>query len=157
MVDDEIEQIIAEDLSPMRDLLKNDLPVIDEEQETREIEQTQNADDYDLTKGEILTNLTLEIGSKKISRFSCVYHKINIVLRKTIKQSPRLVKVLASLSKFASDIRKSVNKSRIFQKKKNRLRIENATRWSSSCLMLHCYYKAYLKGCFEGISFKIYL
>ena len=36
---------------------------------------------YDFQKGELITNLNLEIGSNKIPRFSCSAHKVNLAIR----------------------------------------------------------------------------
>ena len=77
-------------------------------------------------------------------------HKLNIALRKSIKISQTLTNLLTSLSNCASEIRMSNAKSKIFQKKKSRIRNENLTRWSSSYLMLNSFYRAYQKKCFSG-------
>ena len=42
---------------------------------------------YDFRKGELITDLNLEIGSNKIPRFSCSAQKVNLAIRKAIQLS----------------------------------------------------------------------
>ena len=55
--------------------------------------------------------------------------------------------MLKKLSSCASECQ--LQKVKCF-KKKNRIRNENLTRWSSSFLILNSFSKAYLKKCFEN-------
>ena len=52
-----------------------------------------------------------EIGSITIPRYTCTDHKINLAIRKAIKSSVNLTNFLTTLSKFASQIKKSINLS----------------------------------------------
>jgi hypothetical protein len=50
-----------------------------------ELEDENEANDYNLNDGnELIEDLTLLIGSNKYPRFSCVNHKANLAIRKTI-------------------------------------------------------------------------
>ena len=64
----------------------------------------------------------------------------------------RLNKIMTLLCSFAKKTHQTIKITRIFQEKKNRLRNENLTLWSSSFLMLLCFYKAYEKKCFETVE-----
>ena len=116
---------------------------------TDQTEEEAEDDDPYIESIQILDCLEIQLGTNRLPRFSCACHKTNIAVRKAIKQSPTLARSLAALSKFASDVRKSIQSSHIFRLNKNRLRCESNTRWSSSFLMLLCFYKAYEKNCFE--------
>ena len=87
-------------------------------------------------------------------RFSCANHKINIVIRKTIKLDAQLLKIVKKLTKFSSHTHQSVVDSQAFKIKKNRLRSENITRWSSTFLLLLSFYKAYEKNIFNEVEFE---
>lgn len=104
---------------------------------------------YDFTKGELINDLFLEIGSDKINRFSCSAHKVNLVIRKSIQSSKYVSNFLSSLSKFASTIKKSLENSDKHNKQKSKIHRQNFTRWGSSFKMLFTFYKSYTKGIFN--------
>ena len=149
--DNEIQEIL-EDIKPLENLnIIND----------NEIEEIQNLDEhydeddnneYDLTSGhELIDQLHIVVGSNRYPRFSCANHKINIVIRKTIKLDAQLLKIVKKLTKFSSHTHQSVVDSQAFKIKKNRLRSENITRWSSTFLLLLSFYKAYEKNIFNEV------
>lgn len=55
---------------------------------------------------------------------------------------------LKLLNRSNAHIRKTIQLNKTFAKKKSRLRIENATRWSSAFLMLESVKRAYVKNAF---------
>ena len=106
--DNEIQEIL-EDIKPLENLnIIND----------NEIEEIQNLDEhydeddnneYDLTSGhELIDQLHIVVGSNRYPRFSCANHKINIVIRKTIKLDAQLLKIVKKLTKFSSHTHQSV-------------------------------------------------
>jgi hypothetical protein len=99
---------------------------------------------------DLIIGLDEDDNGVKIPRFNCACHKCNVAIRKAIKKCPMLVRDLANVTSFASSINKSNLKAEIFNILKCRLRCENITRWSSSFLMLHAYYRAYKRGSFNG-------
>ena len=106
--------------------------------------------EYDLTENDsLIEDFNIELGTSKLPRFSCPNHKLNIVSRTAIKECLEFSSLLRKLSKLASKINRSVNRNVQFIEKKARLRCENATRWSSTFLMLLCFIKAYRKGLFD--------
>jgi hypothetical protein len=107
-----------------------------------------------LERGTPINELEIEIGSTKIPRYSCSAHKCNIAVRKSIQQEDAVSNTLVSLSKHASDSRKSNKLSEIHYKTKSRLRTDNKTRWSSSFIMLNSFLKAYDRNAFQGILKK---
>ena len=117
-VDDEIAETINKDLIPLQDRLdKKNLNLSEAEEEDNNENDNEN-DEYNLIDGhKIIETLEFEIGSSKVPRFSCVLHKLNIALRKSIKKTKTLTNVLKKLSGCASEIRMSVAKSKVFQKK----------------------------------------
>jgi hypothetical protein len=143
--DNEIQEIV-EDIQPLEHLAAED----DVQIEVTELEDENEANDYNLNDGnELIEDLTLLIGSNKYPRFSCVNHKANLAIRKTIKQDKSLQRVIKKLNKYSSSTHMSVIKSREFIIKKNRLRSENLTRWSSTFLLILSFYKAHVKGIFN--------
>ena len=99
-------------------------------------------EEYDLSKGQNLTNQYFEIEVNKIPRFSCACHKANLAVRHAI--SMHLISDdLKLLNKANAHIRRSINLNKNFVHNKARLRIENTTRWSSAYLMLESVKRAY--------------
>ena len=96
-----------------------------------------------------LRDLTIKLGTIELPRFSCAAHKMNIAVRKAILSHKPLSKMLRKLSKFAASVKHSINLSKIHLSNKCCLRCENATRWSSSFLMLWSYIKAYNSSAFD--------
>ena len=73
-------------------------------------------------------------------------------MRKAITSHKALSKMLAKLSKFSAKIKHSIDLSKVHLANQCCLRCENATRWSSSFLMLWSYIKAYNTGAFDGAT-----
>jgi hypothetical protein len=101
-------------------------------------------------RGEPIYELSIQLGTDNISRYSCACHKNNIAVRMAINNCTPFVKILSKLSRFASNYKKSINLVKISIKNKARLRIENKTRWSSTFLMLESFHKAYLRNVFSN-------
>jgi len=99
-------------------------------------------EEYDLSKGQTLTNQFFEIEINKIPRFSCACHKANLAVRHAISMH-QISEDLQLLNSANVHIRKSINLNKVFVHKKARLRIENRTRWSSAYLMLESVKRAY--------------
>ena len=107
--------------------------------------------EYDFkNNSELITFLELEIGSNRISRFSCACHKGNLAIRKAIKASPYFSELLMSLSKQATNIKKSIVLSGRHRNNKSKIHRQNYTRWSSSFMMLISYLKSYKRGIFHN-------
>ncbi|CAF1066112.1 unnamed protein product [Brachionus calyciflorus] len=141
-IDREIDQIINERPAFVR---ASNEPDSDDEDEDNENEELLNENISDP-----VNFLELEIGSHRISRYSCAAHKINLVVRYSIKKVSGYLHLLSSLSNYASNIRRSTVLSYEFIAKKAKLRCENGTRWSSSYLMLLSFYSAYEKNAFPS-------
>jgi hypothetical protein len=107
-------------------------------------------DEYDAELGDPLYDLTIRLGTDELPRFSCACHKANIAVRMAIKKSTTVCSLLAVLSNFAGSTRRSINDSQAHIVEKSRLRVENATRWSSSYLMLESFKKCFDKNIFDG-------
>ncbi|RNA38909.1 hypothetical protein BpHYR1_038624 [Brachionus plicatilis] len=105
-------------------------------------------EEYDLTKGEPLSEKDVELGVNKVPRFSCACHKANLAVRHAISLH-KIGDDLKKLNLVNSHIRKSIQLNKTFNKSKARLRLENATRWSSAFLMLESVKRAYDKELFN--------
>ncbi len=146
-VDEELEAVL-------KDLPHKSLKDAENHPGDVEVDYQENNQSYDYSDEYICNNapidhLDIRLGTDSIPRFCCACHKLNLAVRKAIKDTTTLSRSLAILNKFSANIRKSYNDHRIFLEKKNRLRCEGCTRWSAAYLMLQCFYRAYLKGCFD--------
>ena len=56
-------------------------------------------DDYDLSRGERVRNLIINLGTNDLPRFSCANHKLNIGIKKAIKNHSHIKRVLRKLNK----------------------------------------------------------
>lgn len=99
-----------------------------------------------------IKDLSINLGTDEIPRYSCACHKNNIAVRIAIKKHNHISRVLVKLSKYAAKHKNSINLVKLSIKKKARLRIENKTRWSSSYLMLESFHRAYLRNAFPSES-----
>ena len=111
--------------------------------------QLDDEDMYENPNHGSLKDLKINLGTNELPRFSCAAHKMNIAVRRAITAHKPLSKILKKLSKFSAKIKHSINLSKVYLENKCCLRCENATRWSSSFLMLLSYVKAYHAGAFE--------
>ena len=57
--------------------------------------------------------------------------------------------LMRKLNKCASNIRRTIEKSKLFRLKKSRLRLENLTRWGTAFIQLVSFLRAILNGCFD--------
>lgn len=93
-----------------------------------------------------LSDIKLEIRSKIIPRYSCANHKLNLAIRKSIKENPQVEQLFKDLSKYASKSKKKLEISRLMRRKKSKLRTNNKIRWGSGFLMLSTFIKAIQNG-----------
>ena len=93
--------------------------------------------------------LNLVIGSNRVLRLSCANHKLNLAIRRGISLSEEIKSILVALNDANATIRRSIKLNSMFRDKKCRLRCENATRWSSSYLLLESTKRAYDKNMFS--------
>jgi len=61
--------------------------------------------------------------------------------------------LLQALCCSNAQVRRSINLSNTLSLKKGKLRLANATRWSSAYLMLESVKRAYDRGCYEESNF----
>ena len=101
------------------------------------------------TPREILTTLNIKFGTSDIPRFCCTCHKLNIAVRHAMVDH-ELGNIIRDLSKANKGVRNSIALNRHFDRLKCRLRCENATRWSSSYLLLESVKRAYIRVAFEN-------
>ena len=106
-------------------------------------------DEYDTSLGSPIHKLDLVMGSSQIPRFSCAAHKINLVVRKSIKSIPSVDEFFICLSNHAKTIKQKSEFSDLHRCRKSKIHRANNTRWSSYYLMLLTYYKSYKKGVFN--------
>jgi len=109
---------------------------------------------YDLTKGEPIKDLIIELGTNRLPRFQCCCHKLNVAVRTAIERSSEISDILRKLCRSNAHIRRSITTSNIFRLKKGKLRLANATRWSSCYLMLESVKRAFDKGCFLACNIE---
>ena len=107
------------------------------------LELIDDKEEYFSSSRNPLKNLSIVLGSNHLPRFSCAAHKLNVAVRTATKSHQSFSRMLRNLSQFASSIRRSIALSKIHLTKKCQVRCENATRWSSSFLMLSSFIRAY--------------
>lgn len=110
--------------------------------------QLETIEEYNPNKGEPLVNKEIDLGLSKIPRFSCACHKANLAVRHAISMH-QIGEDLKKLNTVNAHIRKSIELNKMFSQSKARLRIENATRWSSAYMMLESVKRAYDKDLFS--------
>jgi len=108
------------------------------------------AEIYDFSKGAILKELNISIGSSRLPRFQCACHKLNIAVRTSISNHKEISDILEKICRANRAIRKSIQISQVFRNLKSKLRLPNATRWSSAFLMLESVKRAYDRGAFSS-------
>jgi hypothetical protein len=91
----------------------------------------------------------IELGSSKLPRFSCANHKLNLAIKTAIGKNRTMKMDIRKTNSFISSVRRSHNLNRIFQNYDCRLRLDNATRWSSTFLSLETIQKAHKKKIFD--------
>lgn len=102
-------------------------------------------DDIDLNR------LEIELGSSKLPRFSCANHKLNLAIKTAISKNNIMKIDIRKANSFIASVRKSHNLNRIFQNYNCRLRLDNATRWSSTFLSFETIQKAH-KGEYSNMK-----
>ena len=93
-----------------------------------------------------IENLTINLGTNDLPRFSWANHKLNLGVRKAIKNHKPLSNLLIKINKANAHLKSVCKLSIIFRKKKARLRLVNKTRWSSEYLALWSVLNAINKG-----------
>ncbi|XP_065647439.1 uncharacterized protein LOC136077033 [Hydra vulgaris] len=149
-IEPEINELLTEEINP----IPNDIKFSKLSNEIdAEIDATgiDDADNYEFGDHSIVDQLEFELGSRKVPRFACTNQKFNISIRNTVRSCKRLKTICHC---FVHLLKNSLDNSNCpnLSTKKNRLRNEILTRWSSSFLMLICFYKAHRKHCFETIK-----
>ena len=81
-------------------------------------------------------------------RISCACHKNNIAVRFAIAKDKFLPQIIRRLSSYSAKQKNSISRVKLSIQKKARLRIENATRWSSQFLLIESHHNGYKKGIF---------
>ena len=71
-----------------------------EEADSGELNGNVSDDDYDLTKGNPVRSLVINLGSSDLPRFSCGNHKLNIGIKRAIKNHSHIKSVLRKLNRF---------------------------------------------------------
>ena len=74
-------------------------------------------EDYDLSKWSPISKHELKIGSKKIPRYNCGNHKLNLSFRRAIRRFKLLVNILKSSNKATSHIKKTIKLSKVIANK----------------------------------------
>jgi len=97
-----------------------------------------------------IENLKINLGSDDIPRHQCGNHKLDLVVRKAIRNHPQLLRIVKALNKSNSHFKRVCKLSKIFRKNKCRLRLESKTRWSAVYLLLLSVKKAYEKNAFDN-------
>lgn len=74
-------------------------------------EDDDDKDEYmdNFTSKRFLNELHISIGENKIARYSCAAHKVNLAVRKAIKQHEPIKTLLKSLSKYAKKTKLSIS------------------------------------------------
>lgn len=88
----------------------------------------------DFSRGELIYNLVINLGTNHWTRISCANHRLNLAIRSAITNHCQICEDLSKINSFISSIRHSYNLSRVFQDKKCRLRLENSTRCGTNFL-----------------------
>ena len=70
-----------------------------EELNTQDEADQNSDDDYDLNRGERVRDLIINLGTNDLPRFSCANHKLNIGIKKAIKNHHHIKRVLRKLNK----------------------------------------------------------
>ena len=109
----------------------------------------QDQEFYDPTFGKSVTNLIINLGTDELPRFQCADHKLDIVVKKAIKMHSELSSSLQKLNKSNAHFKRVCKLSKIFRKKKCRLRLQGKQRWSLVYLILEATKKAYDKNAFD--------
>lgn len=104
---------------------------------------------YEYQTYDYYDGFNLVIGSNRVLRVSCANHKLNLAIRRGISLCDELKSILVALNNANVQIRRSIKLNSMFRNKKCRLRCENATRWSSSYLLLESTKRAYDKNMFD--------
>jgi hypothetical protein len=97
---------------------------------------------YNLSFGNIIENLVINVGGSDLLTVHCANHKLNLAVRTSIALHPLVSSHFKKLNAFCSKIRNSIDLNNVFKEAKCRLRLENATRWGSAFLLLELFLKA---------------
>lgn len=103
---------------------------------------------YDLSKGQPVKDLRINLGTNDLPRFSCGNHKLNLAVRDAISKHPEIKDIIFELEKSNSHIRRCIQLNRQFRVERCRLQLDNATRWSSAYILLESVKRAYDKKLF---------
>ena len=96
-----------------------------------------------------MKDLNINLASSDLPRYQCANPKLDIVGRKAVKLHRELTEIAKKLNKSNARCRRVIKLTKVFRKKKWRLRLESKTRWSPFYLLLLSTKKAYDKGAFD--------
>ncbi|RNA40740.1 hypothetical protein BpHYR1_011864 [Brachionus plicatilis] len=108
---------------------------------TQEID-LEEVEEYDSSKGEIVSDFDIKIVDKNIPRYSCACHRTNLAVRHAISLNA-IGDNLKILNSSNNHVRKSIQQNKVFSSKKSRPGIDNKTRCSSTHLLLESVKRAY--------------
>ena len=114
-----------------------------------DLDDLDDDEEYNLDSDKLIKDLKINLGSADIPRYQCANHKLDIVGRKAVRLHRELRDICRKLNRSNARCRKVIKLSRVFRKKKCRLRLESKTRWSTFYLLLLSAKKAYDKGAFN--------
>ena len=81
-------------------------------------------------------------------RYQCADHKLDIVVKTAIKNHTELTKIIQTLNRSNKHFKRVCKLSKIFRKKKCRLRLQGKKRWSLVYLILESTKRAFDRGAF---------
>jgi hypothetical protein len=94
-------------------------------------------------------------GTSDLPRISCANHKLNLVIKTSMRFHKTILKHVKKLNKFITNIKHTVELTKMFANEKCRLRLDNVTRWGSTFLMLERLQKAHNKGLFNNKTVEL--
>lgn len=139
----------------------NKLSLNEEENKLNELDESLNSsldtqEPYDLYENDEFEcfsfvqsyweSLNLNVGENRVARYSCAAHKLNLCVRKSVRESLKLNKLIRKLSILAHSTNKSVKWKTMYGDKRCKLVCDNSTRWGSTFIMLSSFINARNRG-----------
>lgn len=104
---------------------------------------------FDQNLGKPISKLNINLGTDDLPRYQCADHKLDIAVKTAIKMHPELTKIIQILNKSNNHFKRVCKLSKIFRKKKCRLRLQGKQRWSLVYLILESTKRAFDKEAFD--------
>ena len=108
-----------------------------------------DTDEYDPLLGNPIPNLNIRLGTDILPRYKCADHKLDLVVKKSIKKHSELSNMITKLNTSNKHFKRVCKLSKIFREKKCRLRLQGKQRWSLVYLILESTKKAHEKKAFD--------